>query len=75
MTDYHIPTMSVFLHYQIRFSCAHARVLAFEYKSAFSVLHVHVLIFFFKNVYTVKLLENRPVSVCLNLQRNASNLD
>ena len=40
--------MSIFLHYQIRFSCAHARVLAFEYKSAFSVLHVHMLIFFQK---------------------------
>ena len=35
--------------------------------------------FFFRNVYTIKLLEDRPVSVCkvkcLNLQRNARNLD
>ena len=45
MANYHLQSMSIFLHYQIRFSCAHARVLAFEYKSAFSVLHVHMLIF------------------------------
>ena len=35
--------------------------------------------FFFKHLYTVKLLKDRPVSVCkvkcLNLQRNARNLD
>ena len=35
--------------------------------------------YFFKNLYTIKLLEDRPVSVCtvkyLNLQRNARNLD
>ena len=34
---------------------------------------------FFKNLFTIKLLDDRPVSVCkvkcLNLQRNASNLD
>ena len=77
MASYHLHSISIFLHYQIRFSAAHARVLAFEYKSAFSVLHVHMLIFF-KNLYTIKLLEDLPVSVCvctvkcLNLQRNAS---
>ena len=64
--------LSIFPHYQIRFSCGHARVLAFEYKSA----HADIC---FKNVYTVKLLEDRPESAykvkCLNLQRNASNLD
>ena len=48
MTNYHLHTMSIFLHYQIRFSCAHARIRAFEYESAFSVLHVHMLIFFKK---------------------------
>ena len=79
MANYHLHSMSIILHYQIRFSCAHARVLAFKYKSAFSVLHVHMLIFFFKNLYTIKLLEDRPVSLCkvkcLNLQRNARNSD
>ena len=35
MANYHLHSMSVFLHYQIRFSCAHARVLVFEYKRAF----------------------------------------
>ena len=62
--------MSIFPYYQIRFSCAHAGILAFEYKSAYANI-------FFKNVYTIKLLEDRPVSACkvkcLNLQRNASN--
>ena len=48
MANYHLHSMSIFLHYQLRFSCAHARVLAFEYKSAFSVLHVHMLILFSK---------------------------
>ena len=77
--NYHLHTMSIFLHYQIQFSCAHVWVLAFEYKNAFSMLHVHMLIFVFKNLYTIKLLEDQPVSVCkvkcLNLQRNTSNLD
>ena len=63
MANYHLHGMPIFLHYQIRFSYAHAQVLAFEYKSAFSVLHVHMLIFF-KNVYKSKLLEDQPVSVC-----------
>ena len=77
MTNYHLHSMSIFLHYQIRFSCSHARVLAFEYKSASSVLHLHMLIFSI-NLYTVKLMEDRPVSVCTvkcpNSQRNARNL-
>ena len=38
MTHYHLHTMSIFLHYQIRFSCAHARVLAFEYNTSIKVL-------------------------------------
>ena len=46
MANYHLPSMSIFLHYLIQFACAHAWVLAFEYKSAFSVLHVHRLISF-----------------------------
>ena len=77
MVNYHLHSMSIFLHYQIWFSCAHARVLTIEYKSAFSVLHVHMLIFYQKLVH--KLLEDQPVSVCkvkcLDLQRNARNLD
>ena len=48
MADYHLHRMSLFLHYQIRFSCAHVQVLAFDYKSAFSVLHMHMPIFFSK---------------------------
>ena len=56
MANYHLHSMSNFLHYQIRLSCAQARVVAHEYKSAFSVLHVHMLTFFFKNLYTIKLL-------------------
>ena len=56
MANYHLHSTSIFLHYQIRFLCAHARVLAYEYKSAFSVLYVHMLLFFFQNLYIVKLL-------------------
>ena len=51
MAYYHLHSMSIFLHYQIRVSWAHARVLAFEYKSAFSVPHVHMLIVFQKLVH------------------------
>ena len=73
-----IRSMSIFLHYQIWFSCVHAQVLTFEYKTAFSVLHAYMLIFL-KNLYTVELIEDWPVSVskvkCLNLQRNARNLN
>ena len=76
MANYHLHSIFIFLHYQIRFSYVHARVLAFEYKSAFSVLH---MLIFFQNLYTIKLLEDWPVIVCimkhLNLQRNARNLD
>ena len=64
MTNYHFHIMSIFLLYQIRFLCAHARVLAFQYESVFSVLHVDMLVFCFKNLYTIKLLEDRPASVC-----------
>ena len=45
MANYHLHSMSIFLHYQIRFSCAHALILAFVYTSVFSVLHVHMPIF------------------------------
>ena len=78
MANYHLHSMSIFLHYQIRFSCAHARVLAFEYKECLvRAARAHADIFFQKLVH--KLLEDRPVSVCkvkcLNLQGNARNLD
>ena len=63
MTNYHLHTMSIFLHYQIRFSYAHARVLPFEYKSAFSILHVHMLIFFQKLVHNLTL--GRSASKCM----------
>ena len=76
--NYHLHSISIFLHYQIRFLYAHARVLAFEYKITFSVLYVRMLTFF-KNLYIIKFLEDRPVSVCkvkcLILQRNTRNLD
>ena len=83
MANYHLHSMFIFLHYQIRFSYTHARILVFEYKSVFfffcfRAARAHADMFF-KNYYTIKLLEDRPVSVCtvkcLNLQRNARNLD
>ena len=51
MASYQLPSMSIFLHYQIWFACANVWVLAFEYKGAFSVLHVHRLIIF-QNVHS-----------------------
>ena len=79
MASYHLHNTSIFLHYQIRFSCAHARVLVFEVKIAFfRAARAHAVICF-KTLYTVKLLEARPVIVCkvkcLNLQWNARNVD
>ena len=79
MANYHLHSMPIFLHYHILFSYEHARVLDFEYKSAFfRAARAHADIFF-KNLNTIKVLEDRPVSVCkvncLNLQRNARNLD
>ena len=73
MPNYHLPSMPIFLHYQIRFATAHAWVLAFEYRSAFFVLHLHMLIIFI-TLYTVKVLEDRSVRVrkvkCQKSQRN-----
>ena len=48
---------------EIRLSCAHVRILAFEYKNALSVLHVHMLICFRKFVHN-KALE-RSTSKCM----------
>ena len=62
MAIYHLHSISIFLHYQIRFSCAHARVLAFEYKSVFFPCCTCTCWYVFKNVYTDNFLEDRPIS-------------
>ena len=63
MANNHLHSMSIFLHYQIRVSCAHARVLEFEYKSDFSVLHLHMLILFQKLVHSYT--PGRSASKCM----------
>ena len=47
-----LHNMSIFLHYQILFSCAHARVLVLEYKSAFPCYTCICWYFFQKLVHS-----------------------
>ena len=52
MANYHLHIMSIFLHYQIRFSYAHARVLMRIQKCFFRAARGHADICFQKLVHS-----------------------
>ena len=63
MADYHLYSMSIFLHYQIRFSL---RMHGYSHSSTkvfFFVLHVHMLIFVQKLKHSLTL--GRSASKCM----------